>query len=439
MAKVHSIWGRHIAEYSDSYTYKALMQQLHSKMVAAAKNANVFIMNKGMEGIRKISDIANEEDENKMKSMARGVTLETLQDVLDMTWGKLSLSFLTEPQLAQGCIKLMTTVIPDGQKTASPFSYEYGYICFRIATISLDLCLTEPLLDSAFKTAAADLRAGRIHPFHIVTETVANYVKSNVQSSPTLKNKKMINETALVVPSRDASRLLNTLWEDRYFFFRATLHTYTPGTIGSMYLLWQLWRIGRQTSGDGDLRRGVPLYELLRRYSLGGTRDQDLTLSMLLSDTQFLGDLWQAQCQLLGAEDSQAIIYGYAHRITTSNTWYCKPDICLLPPILHFVVRFAQPGAEDVFPSLFAATIRFLWDQIECKDQIDRDDIENIVQIFHYFTKIIEIMSDTSRGGRYAMQILVQELVSSDLVGFIARLIVLRRPTTDKSDHERGM
>ncbi|KAG8683834.1 hypothetical protein FRC11_013006, partial [Ceratobasidium sp. 423] len=119
MAEVHPTWGRPIGQYSSSYTFPALMQQLHFKMIAAAQSANIFVMNKGMGGIRVISEIAKEEDDKKIEAMARGVTLETLQDVLDMTWNKLSLSFLTEHEIAQGCIKLMSTVIPDGQKTSS--------------------------------------------------------------------------------------------------------------------------------------------------------------------------------------------------------------------------------------------------------------------------------------------------------------------------------
>ncbi|CAE6431269.1 unnamed protein product [Rhizoctonia solani] len=435
MVESHPTWGRHMDQYYGSFTFQALMQELHSNMLSAAQRANIMPMNKGMSAIRAISNIGQENDSNKIKSMASDITLQTLRDVLDMSWYKMTLAFLTEPGLIRGCIKLMSTVIPDGHKTASPFSYEYGYLCFRIATISFDLCLTEPMLDSAFKVAAQDLRSGRIHPVVIVAGIVADSAKRIVQLSPTLKNNKPVNEAVLIVPTRDVSHLLDMLWTNRNLFLRTMLHTYTPGMTGLMYIFWQLWRIGRQrASNDSDIRIGTSLYELLRRYNLACTQDQDAALSVLLFDTQFLEDSWLERRKLIDAKDSKALIHGYIYRITTPSTWHYRPHVRSVPPVLEFVVRFAQPGAENVFSALFADTIGFLWNETEGKQQMSGDDLAGITSIFHSLLKLLDIMPDAAH---QAMQTLVQELVNTDLTGLIARLIVLRRSTMEKSDDER--
>ncbi|CAE6498307.1 unnamed protein product [Rhizoctonia solani] len=437
IVQVHPTWGRHIDQYSASYTFQTLMQELHSNIISAAQRANVLVMNKGMGALRAISNIGIEEDSQKVKSMARGVTMQTLRDALDMSWYKMTLAFLSEPEIIQGCIKLMGTVIPNGHKTASPFSYEYGYLCFRIATISIGLCLTEPLLDSAFKAAVLDLRSGRIHPLTVLADVVADSVKRNVQLSPTLKNNKAVSEGALIVPTRDVSHLLDMLWANRALFLRIIHHTYTPAITGLMYILWQLWRIGRhRASSDGDLRIGVPLYELLRRYNLGATYDQEAALSALLFDTRFLRDLWLERSQLADAKDSQALIDGYIYRITTPATWHYRPYIRSVTPILEFVVRFAQPGVENDVPSLFSITICFLWGDTEGKRQIVGDDIADITSIFHCLVKLLDIMPDAAHD---AMRTLVQDLIRSDLLGLVAKFVVLRRSTMEQSDDERGM
>ncbi|KAG8708950.1 hypothetical protein FRC11_006024 [Ceratobasidium sp. 423] len=388
-----------------------------------------------MDAIRALIDLGKERDEEGIKSMARGITLQHLRDALDMSWYKgFMISLLAEPEVVRACVKLMATVIPEGHETASPFSYEYGYLCFRIAAISFSLCFTESLLDSAVKDALTDLRRGNVHILEVVSGLVADCVKHEVQLSPTLQNKKVSYGGVMILQSRDALCLLDMLWADRNLFLRVILQTYTPGITALMHRFWQLWRNDRLTSSDGDLRLGVPLYELLRRYHLGVTRDQDTALSALLSDTLFLGDLWLSHSQLLDAKDSKTLIYGYTHRLTTPETWRYRPKIRSLPPILEFITRFAQQGAEHVFASLFSITISFLWGQIECKNQIKGDDIINIIQIFHHFMKLIEIIPDTSHD---AMRTLVRELVNSDLVGLVSRLIVLRRSIMENSDDER--
>ncbi|CAE6496483.1 unnamed protein product [Rhizoctonia solani] len=434
---LHPIWGRDIGQYYGSYTFLAFKQELHSNIISATQRANFVPMNKGMHAIRIICQIGKEENEIKINSMARDVSLQILRDALDMSWYKLLLKFLAEPEIIRGCIKLMGTVIPDGESSASPFSYEYGYLCFRIATISFGLCLVENSLDSAFKAAVLDLRSGRLHPLEVVAEVIADSVKRIVQSSPTIKNGHKMDERALMVPTRDVTKLMNLIWDNRDLFIRVVSHTYTPGMVGLMYIFWQLWRISRcRESSDGDQRLGAPLYELLRRYNLGVTSDQDVALSSLLSDTRFLRDTWLGHSELTDAKDSKALMHGYIHRISTSDTWHYKPHIFSIAPILEFVIRFAQPGAQNVFPLLFSATTRFLWSEIEGKQQIAENDIPGIISILHCFLKLFEILPDAAH---CAMQNLIHDIVNSDLVGLIARLIVLRRPTTDKSDNERGM
>ncbi|KAG8729966.1 hypothetical protein FRC11_007660 [Ceratobasidium sp. 423] len=432
MSTVHPIWGRQIDKYACSFTLESVTPEFTTK--STLNIADVKTLDKARGTILEISKVGVEEDLDKIKCMAGDITLGMLQSVNDITSSRDSFPALADPQLVRGCVKLMSTVASSKSKPASPFSYEYGYICFRILTISFGLCLAGNDLDTAFKAASFASEDFNIHPLRALADIVASAVGSDVQMSPILNERNILDEGTLIIPAREGLRLFNILWGDRKLFLEAMLSTYVPALTGVLYMLWRLWRIGRKKSNEYDLLLGVPLYEILRRYCLGVTRDQDRALSLLITDSQCMADLWLHRSKILDVEDSKTLLRGYIHRVTSPETWHGGPSVLSLSAILEFVVRFAQPGADEPYPQLFIETVGFLWGEVHSDEQVEGDKIGNILYVFHCLMKLLDVLPNgaisTKRG-------LVEGLTESDLVCFIARLIVLRRSAMEKSQLER--
>ncbi|CAE6528490.1 unnamed protein product [Rhizoctonia solani] len=432
VAKVHPIWGRPIDKYACSFTIESVIPESTTK--SALNLADVEILDKTRTTILAISKIGAEEDSRKIKCLAQDVTLEMLGSVNDIASSRDSFPVLTDPQLVRGCIKLMLTVASSKSKSASPFSYEYGYICFRILTISFGLCLAGEDVDAALKAASVALGDSNYHPLRALATVVASAVQSNVHMAPILSEKNVLDEGTLIIPPQEGLHLFNILWGDRKLFLEAILSTYVPALTGVLYMLWRLWRIGRQKSSDYDILLGVPLYEILRRYCLGVTRDQDRALSALITDSQCMADLWLHWSKILDAEDSKALLRGYIHRVKSPEIWHGGPSVLSLSAILEFVVRFAQPGTDEPYPQLFTETINFLWDEIDGDEQVEGDKIGNILYVFHCLVKLLD---ELPNGMISTKRTLVEGLAESDLACFIAWLIVLRRSAMEKSQLER--
>ncbi|CAE7093542.1 unnamed protein product [Rhizoctonia solani] len=411
-----------------------MYEELYSNMVESIQKANkmgytennVIPLDKGLGALHVIGDIGRETSSEKVTRMASGVTLQTLRDMLDIAWYKGPVAFLTEPDLARGCIKLMANVNPNGDKSTSPFSYEYGYLCFRIAAIAIMLCLTEPLLDSAIEEYVSELRSGELHVLKLFARVVADFVHRQVLSAP--KNK-TFKERDMIVPFQEAQSLLHIIWTDRDLFLRVVLETYTPGLTGVMYLLWQMWHVGRQRSSDNELPLGVPLFDILWRYSWGMFDDQARASVALVNDIHFLRVPWIEQTHCFDMRDSKVLTDGYVRRLANPAT---RPHISSITAFLPFVANLAYPGSEDT-SSIFAATISYLWDKVEDKQQLDGGEIGNIFVVFHLLLQLLETMPETAHS---TMQTLVRKLLKTELIGLVARLIVLRRSAAYQSDDD---
>ncbi|CAE6436799.1 unnamed protein product [Rhizoctonia solani] len=374
MAVVHPIWGRNIHQYPCSYTLGSLVPELTAQSVLNSANTEAF--GRAHDIIVLISKVGEEADPSKAKLMAQSISLEMLQSVLAAASFRTSFSALAEPRLVRGCIRIMSTVALDTGSSASPFSYEYGYVCFCILTIAFGLCFVGHSLDTIFR--ASDTKLKHRHPLVILAESVASTAGMNVHLSATMHYRNLTDQTTSVIAPREGLLLFNMLWGDRKLFLKAMVSTYVPGLSGVMHLLWQLWRVGRANSTDYDLLLGVPLYEVLRRCYLGVTRDQDRALTALISDTQCMADLWLHRSTVLDAEDSKTLLQGYIRRVTSPEIWHGGISVTSVSSVLEFVVRFAQQGAVEMFPPVFATTIRFLWNEANSNEQVQGDEVGNL-------------------------------------------------------------
>ncbi|EUC55966.1 hypothetical protein RSOL_148810 [Rhizoctonia solani AG-3 Rhs1AP] len=133
--QIHPHWGRLKDNYDDKYVYDtgAIYQQaMFSPRVIEALHDD------GTEAIGKLRALGESSEEPDREDPDNQITLLMLHSILQLMPFKCSLTKLGSPLVIRGCIKLMRSIKRLGRP--SPFSYEYGYLCFRILNIAFDFC-----------------------------------------------------------------------------------------------------------------------------------------------------------------------------------------------------------------------------------------------------------------------------------------------------------
>lgn len=128
-----------------------------------------------------------------------------------------------------------------------PFSYEYGYLCFRIIAIALSVSLIEriQLLDMMTDEMMDD-------PETELLVTLTRYASAALASVlEATEDERDSNwllgwiksphhpQQSFLVQRADTSSLLHTIWEDRKAFLKALVSTYLPGLSPVLFILWR--------------------------------------------------------------------------------------------------------------------------------------------------------------------------------------------------------
>lgn len=259
MTKPHRIWGPELTEYVGSYD---ATRALHGPI-----DLDVDVRLEGELNILDIRELVENTAGLDSGAIADQFPLSTLKSVLRMALDPDMLHLFAFPSIIGGCIKLMSIVKQSGKTSVSelpifsliflttckPFSYEYGYLCFRILTISLSACLLERsyCLDD---TADYMLSEPNKSVLQILSERVSKVVQREIISAAGGRHCDYIlgwvrlkdhSPREALVSRPDASMLLDLLWTDRKYFLKALTLTYSPGLSGVMFLLWRYWHLER--------------------------------------------------------------------------------------------------------------------------------------------------------------------------------------------------
>ncbi|EUC55391.1 hypothetical protein RSOL_113670, partial [Rhizoctonia solani AG-3 Rhs1AP] len=141
--ETHPHWGRTINDYPKVYSYASVLADLE---IPPDEPGRVIGREVALRTIEQLCTIVPPNMDRSNNRLVHRITLEKLKCTLELTRFPDELDNFAFPGLIVGCITLMSSIKP------SPFHFEYGFLCFKIMVIALDVCIlkyardpTEPL------------------------------------------------------------------------------------------------------------------------------------------------------------------------------------------------------------------------------------------------------------------------------------------------------
>ncbi|CAE6469816.1 unnamed protein product [Rhizoctonia solani] len=410
-------WGLPIQSYPKLYTRDAIAAHFQTSSVLT-NNADWRSM-----AITTISDICKlvqtTRQNPSVETISARITLQMLKSVLELTRYPLEYENFALPSLVAGSAVLMSSVHP------TPFSYEYGYLCFRILVFSLNTCLinhgrnlgfTIRRMSSAppgthlgfFWDGAADLIAGELSPM-IAEKRLTHILNPRPPQVPVLERSKI-------------DMLLKLIHKDQKNFLVALMTADSLQLSGLMFLFYKYLEIERITrKGDEYTQKlFLPFSRIFRRYRLVFpeiNHETDLT-RLIYTSLPTMSDLQDKMS--IDLDDSRNIIHAYNRCMKTSQAVYCKDAI----HFMGFVAPLFAPGCEYLLPSLLESTFWMLW------NTWSRSDIDTLVTVvqgygvcfWHLFENNLKPLPLNPEPWRFE---LVEAIMKSDILEFVFRVALM--------------
>ncbi|CAE6449845.1 unnamed protein product [Rhizoctonia solani] len=433
--RAHPVWGRPIDDYVASYDLAAAQKR---KAVTRKGEAEA------VDAIRSVSRLARQ----TRATPSENVTIQTLETILQLTLSPRTFHHFAHPPLVSGCIALLSEVKPEGRP--SPFSYEFGYLGFKILTLAVGACILQRSnnLDGMTSRMAFELDTG---PLLIFSDSVAQAVNARIQLGMVGGPcdwvldwvEGMGSQRGAIVPQSDVHTLLILLWEDRELFLKAFAGTYTPGPSGILFLLWRHLHFERVFDSQPPSKLAAPFCEILWRYMLVFTRDQGDTLILLQKHLQACSatDVWDLSPKTVTLSDLKNLIQLYSDRLPMSHSEISPSlNIGVIPILLKFVSHLAgeRPGAEESYPLLVERTLERVCDTLTL--ETERDDFEarlgHAQALFSFLALLFEHMENNqtynhSQAGQRAVLGVLKALKRLGILDLIIRMFLMLKSTSD--------
>ncbi|KAG8734127.1 hypothetical protein FRC11_011390 [Ceratobasidium sp. 423] len=374
------LWGAPLESYVGFYT-----------LDAAKKRSTITPENvsEAQLGIRKLCRLGA--PHGRMPDMedveAYWVSALTLKTILKLAESPHTFSQLANPTLITACTRMMASVMPAGR--TSPFTYEFGYLCFRLITIVVGVSILERSgnLEMTIANMVSDTETELLLTFsgHVSRVIQEEYETPNdVDDCDWILGWLEDSERGTLDPlvgQQDVVLLMNMIWEDRKPFLSALSHTYSPGLSAIMFVFWRCMEFGRHLPIVERVQ--VPLREILWRYVLVATTDQVTPLMHIHNAVGGLTERWDETPKFVDLEDSRTIINVYCTRLAPVDTRMYSPiAISAIPAMMRFVVPHVAPEAQDLLPLIFGRTVERTWGALIT----DEEDNEHFVD---YLGKIM--------------------------------------------------
>ncbi|CAE6454990.1 unnamed protein product [Rhizoctonia solani] len=436
---VHFHWGLPLEQYVLHYDKAFLRGQI---------NLEEEVVSSATKCIQIIIIISEEGDEAKIDSLAKKITLAMLHSVLLLSLSMRGILYLARPGLITGCTRLMKTVKVDGM--ISPFSYEYGYLCFNIGKMALGICLVEKF----HKQNIFNLME-RIHTEHqtrdnasLLTEYLSKLFLDETQESPREPRCAWIfgwsnppahsGHSGLIVSESDALDLMNVLCNDRKALLKSLSSTYTPGSSVILFLIWQyMIRKGLQRELPDPHSRPLllgPFLDLLWRFTLVTTpSDYGFIFSATMAGMSHLGKLTEGAVDV---EDSRTIINTYIKGIPSGEITESFHQVALVVyhSLPRFVVRSILPGTENLFAAFVQAMLSRAWEMIVWEEMAVMPPMGVVAGGLDDLLLFLQAVASRLPPHSPVMRAILEQIVDNDLLGLIGfsihRLYPNRVPDT---------
>ncbi|CUA72092.1 hypothetical protein RSOLAG22IIIB_10066 [Rhizoctonia solani] len=161
-----------------------------------------------------------------------------LKDVLELTRFSSEFENFALPSLVAGSVILMSSVEP------TPFSYEYGYLCFRILVFSLDTCLIGYGFNPRFIFERMSGAPARTH-FDSLWDGVADLIAYELDPNALSSQKRLTNvldptpERLPILEGPQLEMLLNIIHQDQKNFLIVLMTANSLQVSGVLFVLYK--------------------------------------------------------------------------------------------------------------------------------------------------------------------------------------------------------
>ncbi|CAE6540984.1 unnamed protein product [Rhizoctonia solani] len=429
------LWGQPLERYANTYgILGAMRREIHGNNPRQLARA----------AVEKICYYAGSHEASlKPMDVVQKVSLEMLYAVFRMSHDPNTYDLFLSPGLASGCITLMAV---KGDEKASPFRYEYGYLCFRILLFSLGASILTRLGDSHLKVVLKLMEDPRY----------ANCAISDIFSAQTaqLLSERMFSATheadcdwilgweshlshprsAQIISRQKAKSLIDVLWEDRVDFLRAMRLTFTPVLAPLLFLNWR-YACLENTSASANSDTFRRAREIHWRCLLVVTSNQDnpvrkITDCFCVSLRFHPG---KRSTMFPKSQDSKEILEAYISRLTPTNLAMYDPLFApTLPPLLDLVTPNFEISVEDLLPTLFGVTINRLWEVLRVDNCTYDDAILPIALTFEQIRVMFKLLREKYITRR-TLALILEQLVQRSFLDLIASLFLSLDPDAEEN------
>ncbi|CAE7179879.1 unnamed protein product [Rhizoctonia solani] len=426
--KSHPVWGRPLDQYAHAYQLSAFRKNVHG-----ATPRLLAIL-----AAKQIGRYSDRTDMPDSIDVSEQVTISTLEAVLKMAEDVDTYKTFLSPRLIGGCITLMQTVKVSGK--TSPFSYEYGYLCFRILLFSLGMQMlsggNDLELTMQNMITSPDIETPLVFSSHVarVVEVQTDRAVEGFDCDYILGWGPASNQP--VVSPEQARALLEIVWSDRANFLKALMSAYTPALSGLLFLLWRYVVLdgarANPPAPNTDLIQLV--MEIYSRCLLVATSDQTAALFGVSDE---LGVLIFTLGQRIGAfahtEDSQIIFEACIRRLAPSDTRiYAPPNAILVTGLLGFLALCPAPGLDEAHLSVFNAAVERFWSELTSNKKTPTLLIEGIGLLLKHPRLLLQANSRTDVHGQSIKTQVLESLVKHDLFDLVAAVLLRLDPNAEE-------
>ncbi|CAE6420806.1 unnamed protein product [Rhizoctonia solani] len=422
-ALVPGRWGRPLEQYLPDYTEDRAFEELQA-ILAGHGSSEI------RDGVQRVSAISLDHLDEP-----HTVTASTLRSLLWLALTPATYPQLASPALIRGCIALMSTIKPMGKM--SPFSYELGYLCFRLITISIGACLLDNTGVHAFKSRIQELRPALVTP--IVEGLIGGTGGRDRENCCcilgwTLCPRHAQAEVQLIVPLSDTRLLMEMLYTDRHLLLKSLISTHAPGLSAVVFLMWRYVNYQRFLQHHSLTNRlRLPVLEILSRCWLASTTDQHASFLRMY---QWDKDLWpewdDTKRIMVTPEDSRDILCAYTDHLIQNNT---DPDYSKAITLAHFsntmyfLAGRILPSSEDLLGPFFGALIERVWLALVGQEESNTTMAEGVGTMFNWLKAILKRLRHTWDVDPVTTAQIVNTLVRADILQLVGRTIFLLDPT----------
>ncbi|CAE6454419.1 unnamed protein product [Rhizoctonia solani] len=432
---VHSHWGASLENYATLYSQTSDFNR------SFVEDQTLF-SSSARDGIAVITQAADEEDETEVELLASKLALSMLRSIMILSSSRLGILYFAHPGLTHGCIKLMKTIKVDGFVT--PFSYEYGYLCFNIAKMSLGVCLVEKLDSDLMEHMRANFMS-KDNP-SILTEYLCQLALDRMQSQSGAHldlhsifgwGGSSVNGggSGLVISKSEAFELMDIIGADRKAFMMVLSSSYTPGVSMILLLLWQL-TVQEDFSTESTFQSDIleTYLDLMWRIALSATACDWPMVALVVSASGV--HMKRLRGKTVDTEDSRTILKAYIRGIPlVDGSTYRHTALKLNPNSPYFIRQNILPGTEDLCPALVETLLDRTWEitswEEALEEKIDAADIigvglQDLCLILDTYVKhALPCQSSL-------MQTVLEILAAKDLLGLIG--VGIQRLDPDRAD-----